>query len=88
MLKAFLKWWKGGYMDVPYPREVYGIVYSAWSGGFTVASDTARSQAAYVAVAATLGMITTREPDGSFGRTWYVTKVGVEFMDDYLMEGK
>ena len=87
MLKAISNWWNG-VTSVPYPREVYGIVYSAWSGGFTVASDTARSQAAYVAVAATLGMITTREPDGSFGRTWYVTKVGVEFMDDYLMEGK
>lgn len=83
MIKAFINWWKGVTATVPYPHEVYGIVYAAWSGGFTVSSDTARAQAVYVAIASTLQLITTREADGSFGRTWYVTKAGVEFMDNY-----
>jgi hypothetical protein len=88
MLQAFMKWWGRGPDEVPedlsVDRSLYGVVWQAWAGGFTVSSDMARSNAAHVAIAASLGLITTGEPSGgSFGRTWYATSSGLTYLDAY-----
>lgn len=84
MFRSFLRWWKGEYhLPEILGREMYQVVYQAWAGGFTVSSNMARTNAAWVSVAATLGLITTREADGSFGRTWYVTQAGIGFLNNY-----
>lgn len=81
-IKAIINWFTRSSTPV-YTRELYNIVYVAHVGGFTVSSDLARAEAGWVAMAATLGFITTREPDGSYGRTWFVTKAGLDYLDNY-----
>lgn len=82
MIKAFLNWWHGADPH-HYIYELSEVLSEAYSGGFTVSSDMARAQAGWVAMAATLQLITTREPDGSYGRTWFITKAGIDYLDTY-----
>jgi hypothetical protein len=46
-------------------------------GYMTVSSDAARLEAAYVAKAASMGLISTRAADGSWGRRWRLTSAGL-----------
>lgn len=86
LIQTLIRWWRGtdpALAQHAWDDELLQVVHQAWAGGFTVSSDLARSKTAHVAMAATLGLITTREPDGSFGRTWYVTQAGIGFLEDY-----
>lgn len=86
ILSALKRWWYGtdsALSQLSGDHKLYQVVYQGWAGGFTVASDLARREAGWVAVAATLGLITTREADGSFGRVWYVTEGGIRFINNY-----
>lgn len=88
MIKAFLKWWNSSevtsaILKLAFSHNMYEVVYQSWAGGITVSSDLARREAGWVAAAASLGLITTRESDGSFGRTWYVTQAGIGYLDNY-----
>jgi hypothetical protein len=55
-----------------------GVLASAWHSPFTVKSDFARGQAIFVAVAASEGLITTREAAGLYGNVWRITARGLE----------
>jgi hypothetical protein len=87
MVSTFINWWNRSPDSLPASLSVdhslYEVVYTAWAGGFTVASDMARRSASYVAIAASCGYITTREADNSFGRSWYVTTEGIKFLHKY-----
>jgi hypothetical protein len=89
MVKNFMKWCGvGSSSRVPeyllHDSDLYAVVWLAWAGGFTVQSDNARSRAVHVAIAASLGLITTQVEHMWFGRTWYITADGIEFMQQYV----
>lgn len=44
--------------------------------GLSVAANRARTEAAALAAAASLGLLTTENADGSFGRVWRPTTAG------------
>jgi hypothetical protein len=43
-----------------------------------VKSDFARAQAVFIAMAASDGLITTREAAGLYGNVWRITQAGME----------
>lgn len=57
------------------------VITEAFSRGISVQSDFARGNAAYVAAAASLGLITSRS-GSEFGRVWRVTVKGLEYLQD------
>lgn len=56
------------------------ILEKAWKGGFTVQSNYARAHCQTVAALASMGYITTQEGPGEWGRTWRITKSGLEIL--------
>lgn len=62
--------------------DLRGVVGRAMTSPFRVQSDFARENAAVVAQAASLGYITTRRPDGTFGRDWLVSRQGGSFLEE------
>ena len=64
----------------PLLSTVREVVSQAYLEGIAVQSNTARSCAAEVACAASLGFITTKLPDG-FGRRWRVTPKGLRWIE-------
>lgn len=58
------------------------VLEQAWMWGFDVQSNFFRTNAQLVAMAATLGLITTMTPKG-FGKTWRITLKG---LDTWLSE--
>lgn len=54
------------------------ILGKAHKGGFKTKSNFARKYANEVAIAASIGLITTRLNGVNFGTTWYITKQGLE----------
>lgn len=66
-----------GYLG-PYPEELWSVLAQAWQGGFSIASNYARDHAPVVALAASLGWISTVSLCGrKYGRTWHITAEGV-----------
>lgn len=49
----------------------------AWRKGFTVQSQFFRDNAITVALAASMGLITTLLPNSSYGSTWRITPKGL-----------
>lgn len=66
--------------------KLFDVVARAQLSPFTVQSDFARENAAVVAQAATLGFIGTRRPDGSFGRSYMVTRKGALYLEQQQQE--
>ncbi len=66
--------------------DLRGVVGRAMTSPFRVQSDFARENAATVAQAASLGYITTRRPDGTFGRDWLVSRAGGSFLEQEQQE--
>lgn len=58
------------------------ILERAWLGGFSTKSDFAREKANGVAIAASLGLITTEIKPYKFGTKWVVTKQGLEVINE------
>ncbi len=58
--------------------RLYTVVHRAWLGGFHTKSNFARFNADYTAIAVEAGLITTRLPDGDYGRKWWVTPRGLK----------
>ena len=50
---------------------------AAYLGAFKIQSDYARENAQQVAALASMGLISTVETPGSYGRKWRVTGLGV-----------
>jgi hypothetical protein len=59
-------------------RRLTDVLATAWHSPFTVKSDFARAQAVFIAMAASDGLITTREAAGLYGNVWRITQRGLE----------
>lgn len=57
------------------------VVYEARLRPFTTQSDFARGSALAVALAASLGYISTLQDSRNFGNRWMITNRGMKFMD-------
>jgi hypothetical protein len=51
-------------------------------GGFTVMSDFAQRNMVYVAMAASLQLITTRVEKNTYGRVWRITSKGLRWLNE------
>lgn len=58
------------------------VLEKAHKGGFKTKSNFARELANEVAVAASIGLITTRTKGNQYGTTWYITKQGLESLNE------
>lgn len=58
------------------------VLRKAWRAPFAVSSNFARSHAEYVACAASKGLISTRVGYESYSRTWLITSLGLQWLDD------
>lgn len=63
-------------MDEDLAALIDTTVNMAYMDGITVQSDYARRNAAVMAAAASMGLLTTEGFDGSFGRVWRPTYDG------------
>lgn len=61
------------------------VVLEAHKSAFSVQSDFARKEAELVAMAASLGLITTRVHRNIFSRHWRVTVKGLMFLETHEM---
>jgi hypothetical protein len=57
------------------------VVHEAWITGFTTKSDFAREFADFVAMAASMGFITTRINSQVYGKQWQVTSRGLAALE-------
>lgn len=63
------------------PPEVQEVVGVAYLGPFRTKSDYAREKATMVALASSLGLITSVYPGGAaYGNTWRVTPRGLRLL--------
>jgi hypothetical protein len=58
------------------------VLKKAWLQGFKTKSNYARLRANEVAIAASLGLITTKIGKDNFDRTWHVTRKGLSLLKD------
>lgn len=70
----------------PIERALLTVVKRAWRAPFTLACDFARKHVAHVAMAACMGLITTRIEAGSYGRTWHVSTAGLRMLNEVETE--
>lgn len=59
-------------------RKSKAILDAAWQGTFTTKSDLARTEADWVALCASLGLITVMTTPDTFSRSWMITEDGLE----------
>lgn len=65
-------------------EELIDVLTEAWKRGFTVQSNFAREQAEVVAMAASLGFITTRVMPTVFSRNWQITSIGLSWLESQV----
>jgi hypothetical protein len=58
------------------------VLFKAWKSGFTTNSDFARQQANWVAMAASMQLITTRVSEGIYSRDWQITGKGIRLLNE------
>lgn len=58
------------------------VVLEAYRHGFSVQSNFAREKAAHVAMAASMGLITTKIFSNVYGREWLPTVTGLQMLND------
>lgn len=58
------------------------ILHTAWTGGIAIQSNTARSKAASIAMAASSGLITTEVSPGCFCKRWFITSKGLTELEN------
>ena len=63
-------------------EKLAAVVNEAHTRGFTVKSGFARSYAEYVAMAASLQLLTTRLSKGLYGNEWQVTVKGLGWLNE------
>ena len=67
----------------PLPPEIWLVVSEAYEGGFAVQSNFSRIYALEVALAASLGWITTVDPTGqTYSRVWRITVAGLTALNN------
>lgn len=65
-------------------RQLCNTIIEAYRRGFTVQSDYARQHADYVAMAASLGLLSTRLYGNIYSREWRPTVKGLSFVNQAL----
>lgn len=63
-------------------KSLETILRLAWTQGFSIQSNFARENAADVAIAASLGLITTKLKGNTFGTRWLITKQGLGVLNE------
>jgi hypothetical protein len=58
------------------------VVHEAWVGGFSVQSSIARTHAEFVAMAASMQLITTQMDKREYSRIWRVTNKGLRWLNE------
>lgn len=66
----------------PDSTKLLAVVRRAWRSPFSLACDFCRQHVAFVAMAASMGLITTRIQPGVYGRTWHVTALGIRMLNE------
>ena len=57
------------------------LLEDTWQTPFTTKSNTAREYADEIALAASLGYLTTQKSTVLFGRTWLITALGLDTLN-------
>ena len=71
------------------PQGVWDVMAHVWAHPITVSSNYARERAEWVALAASLGWISTIAPDGSTHvRSWRLTKEGLMALETSTPKGQ
>lgn len=68
--------------------DLFKVMTKAFKSHFTIQSDFSRFYAAEVGALASMGLISTQEAAGEFGRVWRVTGVGLETLLHYAKTGE
>ena len=68
-------------------KDLAPVLFEAWKNGFAVSSNFARQQAPYVAMAASMQLITTRIADGLYSSQWLVTAKGIRLLNELELVG-
>lgn len=63
-----------------FDHNIATVIINAYRFGFSVKSDFARKNAEYVAMAASMGLITTKVVANVYGREWRTTAQGLSFL--------
>lgn len=72
---------------VPDPLHAYDdglvmVIQEAHRRGYTVSSNYAREHSAYIGMAASLGMLTTRVHNNVYSREWRPTVLGLSLLNE------
>lgn len=62
-------------------QRLIEVLSVAQNGGFSLQCDFARINAGYVAMAASMGLITTEQGRGMYGRKWFATRKGKAWLE-------
>ena len=64
-------------------RELYTVVNEVWfRGGLTLSCDFVRKHAAFVAMAASQHLISTRIDKTQYGHIWRITNKGLRWLNE------
>lgn len=63
-------------------NQVAIVLRQAWLHGFRTKSNFARDHADEVAIAASLGLISTTIGKNLFDRTWRITRKGMDYLEE------
>lgn len=63
-------------------KRLAEVILEAYRRGFTVQSDYARTHADYIAMAASIGLVSTRLYGNVYSREWRPTVKGLAWLED------
>ena len=69
-------------------NKLCDVILEAHKRGFTVQSDFARTYADYVAMAASMGLISTRVHSNVYSREWRPTVFGLRWLNEIDLDGE
>lgn len=74
-------------MEVTGPKHIDALLLetlrTVWQYNVTTKSDFAREYADYIAMAASMGFISTRITESIYGRQWQITSRGLVALEDH-----
>ena len=62
--------------------ELLGVLYAAHEGEITVSSNFAREKALFIAMAASMGLLSTKITRDVYGRVWKLTVGGMKMLNE------
>lgn len=63
-------------------NQIKVVLRRAWLQGFRTKSNFAREYADQVAIAASVGLISTKIGKDQFDKTWHITRKGMDFLGE------